>query len=442
MAESASSEAANRDRLERLFRQRGRRYGLSSIVDVLFIVLTLAITSLAFIGADALSDRLFSSRAEREAQAELSRAKAEMLQSVASLAGPASDIIRSLPDELRPMIERFIRDWAAKTMGVEPDFAPAPPDERLPGWSAPAASPQVEDAALPERGGGDLEVAAQQREAERAAPAADVVDRDSYEVVVAREGETLTAVAERAGRARDAIAVYNGLPDDYAPSAGDELVVPPAEFVPAPPDRTDASVRVEAPPTPPRSRWASVSAPMSLETAEADLDDAAALRSRLAAEMDRALELSLALYRERRDRAEEVEAFRYDGDVRAAQYRADADIAIAEVQSRSALDIAVEETAQMAERNEMVASAMTRIGSVVLAIWLTKIFLKKYRNSVRLATFYTAVADAIALSDRSDPRSILAFLPHLMPSLPPDRDDDHSELDRVLGVVRDVSQRT
>lgn len=66
-----------------------------------------------------------------------------------------------------------------------------------------------------------------------AAPAEPTVDArgmiiyDDYAMAIARQGDTLDAIAARTGASATDIAAYNGLPAGYQPRAGDELVLPP-----------------------------------------------------------------------------------------------------------------------------------------------------------------------------------------------------------------------
>lgn len=55
-----------------------------------------------------------------------------------------------------------------------------------------------------------------------------IVDYGGYAAVVARPGDTIDSMAERAGIAASALAAYNGLPADHRPRSGDELILPPS----------------------------------------------------------------------------------------------------------------------------------------------------------------------------------------------------------------------
>jgi murein DD-endopeptidase MepM/ murein hydrolase activator NlpD len=54
-----------------------------------------------------------------------------------------------------------------------------------------------------------------------------VIVYPDYAVVQARSGDTIDAMAGRAGVAPSELAAYNGLPTNYTPQPGDELVLPP-----------------------------------------------------------------------------------------------------------------------------------------------------------------------------------------------------------------------
>ncbi|MEM6745196.1 MAG: LysM peptidoglycan-binding domain-containing M23 family metallopeptidase, partial [Pseudomonadota bacterium] len=64
-----------------------------------------------------------------------------------------------------------------------------------------------------------------------------------YAAVVAQQGDTVAAMAARAGLSASELAAYNGLPLSYVPSAGDELVLPPR------PGGYAAAASAAAPPT-------------------------------------------------------------------------------------------------------------------------------------------------------------------------------------------------
>ncbi|MGB0853409.1 MAG: peptidoglycan DD-metalloendopeptidase family protein [Pikeienuella sp.] len=92
-----------------------------------------------------------------------------------------------------------------------------------------------------------------------------VVFNDGYETIIARDGDTVTSLADRVGITGAELAAYNGLPTTYRPKAGDELVLPAkpggyrsATVVAAAPAVAPAS----APPT-----TSTVPAPAAIETA-------------------------------------------------------------------------------------------------------------------------------------------------------------------------------
>lgn len=59
------------------------------------------------------------------------------------------------------------------------------------------------------------------------ADARGVIVYPDYAAVTAREGDSVGAMASRAGIEASELAAYNGLPLSYVPAAGDELVLPP-----------------------------------------------------------------------------------------------------------------------------------------------------------------------------------------------------------------------
>lgn len=54
-----------------------------------------------------------------------------------------------------------------------------------------------------------------------------VVDYGGYRAVIARPGDTLESLGQRAGVPAAALAAYNGYPSGYAPRPGEEVILPP-----------------------------------------------------------------------------------------------------------------------------------------------------------------------------------------------------------------------
>lgn len=82
------------------------------------------------------------------------------------------------------------------------------------------------------------------------ADARGVITYPDYQVVVARGGDTLGAIADRIGVPVAEIASYNGLPSDWRPREGDTLVIPPERRVAPLASATPARPRPTAPATP------------------------------------------------------------------------------------------------------------------------------------------------------------------------------------------------
>lgn len=59
------------------------------------------------------------------------------------------------------------------------------------------------------------------------ADASGIVDYGGYRAIIARQGDTVSSMAARAGLPATQLAAYNGLPAGHAPRAGDELILPP-----------------------------------------------------------------------------------------------------------------------------------------------------------------------------------------------------------------------
>jgi hypothetical protein len=126
------------------------------------------------------------------------------------------------------------------------------------------------------------------------------------------------------------------------------------------------------------------------------------------------LHFQLQQERERMDQASNqtmVEQMKSDAVTEAARIKADAEVNMANVATQRSTEI-----------NDLVSSALTRIGAVVMVIWLVKIFVKKRQQSVQLSTFYLAASDAALLS-----RGDMAVFSKLFSKISPAIDTDAVE---------------
>ncbi|GIX14282.1 MAG: peptidase M23 [Paracoccaceae bacterium] len=82
--------------------------------------------------------------------------------------------------------------------------------------------------------------------AEPVADSRGVITYPDYQVVIAREGDTLDSIAARIGIGVGELASYNGLPANWRPRAGDTLVIPPEARLPAAPAATAAPATADA----------------------------------------------------------------------------------------------------------------------------------------------------------------------------------------------------
>ncbi len=75
-------------------------------------------------------------------------------------------------------------------------------------------------------GGGDRQAAVQPTQARPDPDARGVITYNTYQVIVAREGDDIPAMASRVGLSPDELALHNGLPVAYRPRTGEVLALP------------------------------------------------------------------------------------------------------------------------------------------------------------------------------------------------------------------------
>lgn len=143
----------------------------------------------------------------------------------------------SAPRRLVRLSPALLAALALAACGSQNDVDPAVPGPR-PAPAQPAPSQPAVQTPAPLSG----------------APTGDsrgIIDYGDYAVVQAREGDSLAAMASRAGVSVSELAAYNGLPTTYVPRRGDELVLPP---------KAGGYGRVEAAPAQPATQTASAQA--------------------------------------------------------------------------------------------------------------------------------------------------------------------------------------
>jgi hypothetical protein len=131
-----------------------------------------------------------------------------------------------------------------------------------------------------------------------------------------------------------------------------------------------------------------------------------------------ALHLQLQQERERMDQASNQSAVE--------QAKSDAAIEVARIRADAEVNTASEATRRSSEFNNLVSGALTRIGAVVMVIWLVKIFVRKRQQSVQLSTFYMAASDAALLS-KGDMTSFGNLLSKISPAIDTDPVDSPAE---------------
>lgn len=208
-------------------------------------------------------------------------------------------------------------------------------------------------------------------------------------------------LAERTGESKPATK------DSPAPQAPATPVVPPTSN--SPPEKSPPFIRT---PTP------SVSDPRMkpLEPKGENTQLYEKLKDLYAENTE--LHLQLQQERERMDQASD----QYSVE----QMKSDTAIETANIKANAELDIAREATERNTELNNLVSRALTRIGAVVMVIWLIKIFVRKRQQSVQLSTFYLAASDAVILS-KGDMSVFNKLLSKICPSIDSDAIDSPSE---------------
>jgi hypothetical protein len=131
-----------------------------------------------------------------------------------------------------------------------------------------------------------------------------------------------------------------------------------------------------------------------------------------------ALHLQLQQERERMDQASNQSAIE--------QAKSDAAIEVARIKADAEVNTASEATQRSSDLNNLVSSALTRVGAVVMVIWLVKIFVRKRQQSVQLSTFYLAASDAALLSN-GDMNSFSKLFSKITPVIDADPVDSPAE---------------
>ena len=141
---------------------------------------------------------------------------------------------------------------------------------------------------------------------------------------------------------------------------------------------------------------------------------------------------------------ERVEAYKSDVNERIAARKAEAEEHIedqkADLERHKAdvqENIAEESTELAREWHALSSSATTRIGSVVLVLFLVRLFIRKRERSVRLATFYRAVGDALTLCGDNE----IDKLPSLLPLLLPETIDDAQNIESPSNELTNLLKR-
>lgn len=335
-------------------RERSRQYERAARAHLIMIVLTLVAGLVVFVGGERLGNWVFSSPAEREATAELDAAAARLKREFAALADPAAEFIRTLPTQVRPVLEKFLRDLA----GLPP---PPPPETPDAGPTAPYRPVPVPTTPPP------------------------------------------------------------------APADGASFA-PPAAAAPQPEGRTR------------RER-----SPAQLEAQLKQYDRLIALSER-----NVALLAELAAERERQAESGDrylIETLKSNTATQVAQIEADtardraqAELDIARAAADAQATAATESTTRADDLNALVSGSVTRVGAVVLVIWLVRIFLRDRQRYVQRSDFFRGLADAMSLS-RGDLAVFRELLPQLVPPAVPEGEEVALPMEAVGQLLAGAAKR-
>ncbi len=140
--------------------------------------------------------------------------------------------------------------------------------------------------------------------------------------------------------------------------------------------------------------------------------------------------------RDEQDVRREVAETESEARVRIAEAEAEARIDIARTQADATADAASEETERVLAWTDLASSSMTRIGALVLLVWLVRIFNANRQRCEQLAEFYQALADYLSFADIGEPSTLKEMFPYLLP--PEARTLGTSPGDDVLALAAQV----
>ncbi|MDT3672706.1 MAG: hypothetical protein ROZ37_20495 [Aromatoleum sp.] len=350
-------------------RERSRQYERAARAHLVMIVLTLVAGLVVFVGGERLGHWVFSSRAEREATAELDAAAARLKREFAALADPAAEFIRTLPAHVRPVLEKFLRDLA----GLPP---PSSPNE------TPGAGPTV-----------------------------------PYQPVPVPT------------------------PPPPAPADGASSAPPPT---PAPPAAA-AAPPTAAPPVRSEARSRREPSVAQLEAQLKQYDRLIALSERnvallaeIAAERERQAESADRYFIETLKSNTATQVAQIEADT--ARDRAQTELDIARATAEAQTTAATESTTRADDLNALVSGSVTRVGAVVLVIWLVRIFLRDRQRYVQRSDFFRGLADAMSLS-RGDLAVFRELLPQIVPPAIPEGEEVSLPMEAVGQLLAGAAKR-
>lgn len=330
--ENVESELSNSsfDKLEESLRSRARMYERSARYDMIVIIVTLFSCIIIFAGSEKLSDWMFKTPSERQADIELANAEAEIYRSIASLGVPISHLIRSLPSQLKPYIEKFISEYSEGKNGINSNqFNYNPPSDNQNAF--PKAFPAI--------------------------------------------GPPGTETTNSAGQKKG-------------------------------PNMATSSEKV-------------------IEPQKKQLIE-------LYKEYHN-LHLSLISERERN--------WRIEDSIILERIKNDAQVKIAEINAESQTDASLAQSGKYNRILSLASEALTKIGSVVMVIWLVRIFIKKRQRAVKLSTFYLSLADAVFLISNNNHLELKEMVPLFTP-LDSEEDMADTPIDQLIKALSLIKSNT
>lgn len=356
--------------LTRIFQERARQHSRNATFDMAIIIVVLFLCISIFAGTDRIADFIFKSPIEKQADKALAEAEAKLYLAIADLAVPTAEAIRALPSNLRPIVEKYFN--------------------QITGKKSPKSKTENSGDLGTEK---SLEIASKDHSSK--SKESFKADDNLYSEPIKLNLPSLPATNPSKKRVVSGKALLN--------NSNRVLANPLQEY-----DVSHSQI-------------------LALQN-----ENAALYRQLSQVNGD----IEIAMYKT--DVEREIAMYKANVERDIAESKADVERDIAESKAdveRAKADseeaVATGSTDLAREWNSLVSSAITRIGSVVLILWLVRIFIRKRERSVRLAAFYLAVGDAITLCGGNN----LNQFSKMLPSLLPPEVDNLQNLDSPAGEI-------